>query len=236
MRGRDLLDGLALRVLRGALVAVCAAGPLGAQEASTAAQATSAASQATGETTPFLPVLVFDQARVLENSIFGADLQRRVATARDALIAENDSVQTALQDEELALTEARKTLAVEEFRAKAEAFDAKVVRIRAEQDAKSQAIQTLYEDGVAAFDLELRPVLAAIARDFGALVMLERGQVFLLSDSVDVSAQAVEMLNARARAQGLSAPDGAPDSGPANGTEGASDLLDAPIVPDPSAN
>ncbi len=56
---------------------------------------------------------------------------RELANERLRLAEETQELERALEAEELALTEARKTLPPAEFRAKADAFDEKVVALRA---------------------------------------------------------------------------------------------------------
>ncbi len=77
---------------------------------------------------------------VLPESDFGKAALERERKATSALEAENKRIEAELVAEEQSLTELRKTLSAAEFSAKADAFDAKVERIRSEQDAKAQVL------------------------------------------------------------------------------------------------
>lgn len=138
-----------------------------------------------------VPILVVDQERLFSRSAFGqASLAREQAAAR-ALEAENNRIQAELVAEEQQLTLLRKTLAPEEFTLRAEEFDRKVEKIRAEQDAKARAFsRKREEDGKAFFDAIL-PVLADIMADQGALVILNKSDVIVSLNVIDVTDEAV---------------------------------------------
>ncbi|ATG46767.1 outer membrane chaperone Skp [Celeribacter ethanolicus] len=142
------------------------------------------------------PVLVFDRDRVIASSAAGAALEARGEAARNALLEENKRIYDELEAEEQALADIRDSLSEAEFRARAQAFDEKVVAIRAEQDQKAQAIQTQYDDGLAGLEEEMNKALTGLARDFGAVLVFERGQVYLMSGAIDVSGLLIERLDA----------------------------------------
>lgn len=172
MRGRGGLVALAT-----ALALVGPAGPGRAQEAARS------------------PILVVDTDNVLANSTYGAGVEDRFNAAAETLVAENDRIEQQLIAEERALTEERATLPADLFRQRAEAFDQKVTRIRAEQDAKARDVQAIRDTGRDELIRKMTQVLAQIARERGAVIVLERGQVFLSADSIDVTAEVVGRLN-----------------------------------------
>ncbi|SFI76302.1 OmpH family outer membrane protein [Celeribacter neptunius] len=143
------------------------------------------------------PVLVFDRARVLSQSQAGQDLEARAEAERSALLAENDKIYADLEAEEQAIADMRDSLSDEDFKARAQAFDAKVTEVRAEQDAKGKELQTFYDTRLAQLEQDMNGVLTGIARDYGAVLMFERGQVYLMSGAIDVSAIAIDRLDAR---------------------------------------
>ena len=110
---RSALAGLCL-----AVVAMLGSGQVAAQE------------------TP-APLLTLDQDRFFLESEFGKAAVERERVATAALEQENKRIEAELVTEEQALTDLRKTLSATDFKARADAFDQKVERIRAEQDAKS---------------------------------------------------------------------------------------------------
>ncbi|OUS21912.1 hypothetical protein A9Q95_02320 [Rhodobacterales bacterium 59_46_T64] len=141
-------------------------------------------------------VAVIDLDRLFLESAFGGRVARDFETRRAALMAENRSIEAALVEEERKLTEDRAGLAPADFRALADQFDEKVQRIRREQDVK---VAALGQDNEAAQRLFLRaadPVLTDLMQEIGAGVLIERRYVLKLLDRVDVTALAIERVDA----------------------------------------
>lgn len=148
------------------------------------------------------PILVIDQERLFSDSRLGERISSEIEAATETLAAENRRIEAELVAEELSLTERRGGLPPEEFRALADAFDAKVQRLRAEQDEKERALQARGEAERQAFLNSILPVLGAIARERGAVAILDRRAVFLSAERIDVTDEAISRLNAAIDQQG----------------------------------
>ncbi len=144
---------------------------------------------------PATPILTLDQDRLFLESDFGRTVIERERLASQALEQENRRIEAELVAEEQALTEARSTLSAEEFAARAEAFDAKVVRIRTEQDAKASRLTDGREADRKAFLEVAVPVLGEILGDTGATAILDKGLVILSLSAVDVTDEAIARVN-----------------------------------------
>jgi Skp family chaperone for outer membrane proteins len=142
------------------------------------------------------PVLTIDAERVLAESAFGRALSAEVDAAARALAEENRRIEADLLAEEKDLTERRAMMSPDEFRPMADAFDEKVQRLRAEQDEKERALTDLREEGRQRFLREAVPVLSAILREQGALVLLDRRDVFLSADAIDITGIAIARIDA----------------------------------------
>lgn len=140
-------------------------------------------------------VLVIDQERLLRESQLGASVLAKIEADAVALATENRQIEAELLAEEQALTEQRASLTPEAFSELADAFDEKVQRLRSEQDTKSRALAQAREQAPQAFFGEIGGVLSAIARERGAAVMLERRQVLLSVDTIDVTDEAIARIN-----------------------------------------
>lgn len=143
------------------------------------------------------PVLVIRQDQLFGNSAFGRASQARLDAASAALIAENRRIEGELEAEERALTDRRASLPTAEFRALADAFNEKVERIRAEQDAKSRELARNRDEDRKRFIEFALPVLAELLRDRGAAVIIDQQAVFLSIDTVDITDEAVARIDAR---------------------------------------
>lgn len=160
------------------------------------------------------PVLTLDQERLFAQSRAAGQISDEIERRSAELAAENRRIEAELSAEELDLTERRETLPPDEFRALADAFDAKVERLRTEQDAKERDLQRLREEERQNFLRRITPILTQLARERGALVILERRTVILSADTIDVTDAAIERIDeALLEAPlGLDTPDAAPDA------------------------
>lgn len=161
------------------------------------------------------PIIVIDQNALFEQSAFGRAAKVRLEEASRALAAENREIEAALEVEERTLTEQRATLPADQFRKMAEAFNVKVEGIRKAQDAKSRSIARARDEDRQRFLAETRPVLAQILRDSGGVVLLDRSQVVLSLERIDITAEAVRRMDAVIGTGNLSpAPPGPPPPEP----------------------
>ena len=143
------------------------------------------------------PFLTIDQDRLFTSSAFGKRVAAQLEERSRGLAAENRTIEAGLVTEEQALTAARPTLPVEEFRARADAFDAKVQKIRAEQDAKARDLTAFREAEQQRFVAELGAVLADIAKARGALAVMDRRTMLVSADSIDITQDAVAGMDER---------------------------------------
>jgi Skp family chaperone for outer membrane proteins len=145
---------------------------------------------------PLSGVLVLDFDRLFAQSAYGQRLTAEIEAEGAAIAAENRRIEAELTEEERALTEARDTMAPEEFRALAEAFDEKVQRLRREQDAKARTLGNRGEEARRAFVVLAEPLLQRLMEEAGAQVILERRTVFAARDAVDITDRAIAAINA----------------------------------------
>lgn len=143
-----------------------------------------------------LPVVTLDQQALFAGSAFGRRALADLEAARADLIAESDRLAEELAADELALTKARPGLAAEDFRARAEAFDARAEEVRARQDAKDKALlRALTQEQQRFYALATGP-LADLAREIGAVAILSPQAVLLTVGPIDITALAIERLDA----------------------------------------
>lgn len=154
------------------------------------------------------PVLTVDIERLFAATAAGSRVSEELEAAARALAEENRRIEAELEAEERELTERRAELTPEEFRDLADAFDAKVQRLRAEQDEKAREVEALQAEGRQRFLQEMVPILSDILRERGALVLLDRRDVFLAADAIDITDEAIRRVNAT-REDGADAADDA---------------------------
>lgn len=142
-------------------------------------------------------VLVIDFERAFRESLFGQRAATEIEKTRQQIAAENNKFTEELDAEEAELTRLRDTIPLEQFRARADAFDEKVQTIRREQDAKARNFARLTETANARF-LELaRPILIEILGRHNATLLDDRRNYFIVLDQADVTDEAIAEINAR---------------------------------------
>lgn len=129
-------------------------------------------------------------------SDFGQRITREIEAESAEIAAENRRIEAELTAEERELTELRDSLTPTEFRARAEAFDEKVQRLRREQDEKVRVVGTRNEEARRALLTAAQPVLLQLMEESGAVAVLDRRVVLLSVDSVDITEQAILRVNA----------------------------------------
>ena len=131
----------------------------------------------------------------MESAFGRAVLARETATA-SALATENADIEAKLVAQELDLTERRATLSAEEFTALAEAFDAEVVRIRAEQDAKLLDLTRGRESDRQEFFRVAVPVLGDLLAERKAVALIDKSALILALSAIDVTDAAIAKVDA----------------------------------------
>ncbi len=149
----------------------------------------------TGQQNPQTPVLVIESERLFLETEFGQASLRAIDDQARRLASESREIDAQLIEEERALTEARPTLTPEEFRARADAFDEKVLRLRRERDEASTQLGRARDEAEQILRNAALPVLAQIVLERGAVAVFERRDVFIVDDSIDITDEAVARIN-----------------------------------------
>ena len=151
--------------------------------------------QAPAQDTSLFPVLTIDQDRLFSETRLGAEKLEQLEQDAQALAAENKKIEAELIEEERLLTDQRAGLSAEEFRQLADAFDLRVQKLRAEQDEKARLLTRTRDEARAAFFNEVAVIISDIVREKGALVVIDRRDVFLSADRIDITDEAIQRVN-----------------------------------------
>ena len=145
---------------------------------------------------PLSGVLTLRTEVFFNESAFGRRVTQEVDAEGAVSTAENRRIEGELRDEEQQLTERRQTMAPEDFRRLADAFDQKVQEIRRVQDAKLEEINKMREDARREFLTVSLPILQEIMREAGAGAILEKSSVFLSAEAADITELAIQRIDA----------------------------------------
>ena len=192
MRGGSALLAAALLLVSAAAVLAQAdapPAPSAQPPATVAAPASTAAEDAA--------ILTVDQEALWRGSAWGKRAQVDLEAEGAAIATENDRIAAVLEAEDASLTELRKTLAPEEFRARADAFDERVQQVRRDRDAAAVALRAKVGEERTAFLNASLPIFSALMAERGAVVVLERDSVFLSADAIDITAELIARVDAQ---------------------------------------
>ncbi len=140
-------------------------------------------------------ILIVSQDELFSNSALGKDILQLEQDERDKLIEEGRQIGAAFEAEEKQLTALRDTMAPEEFRILADAFDAKVVAARAAQETNDTNLIANIEARRRAFYGVIAPILAQVMQRYNATVILDRRSALLFDRNLDITREAIESLD-----------------------------------------
>ncbi len=144
------------------------------------------------------PVVVIDMNRVLRETQYGQRLEQDMADAFGLLEIENRAVEDELAQKEREIRDQRSVVPAEDFRKLAAEFDNQVGRIREERIARNREIVEMRNSEQDALVRAAAPVIAEIAAQFGAAIVLDRRNVFLtMTDAIDITDLAISAMDTK---------------------------------------
>ncbi|GGA24184.1 OmpH family outer membrane protein [Neptunicoccus cionae] len=150
-----------------------------------------------------LPVVSINREALIQRSDLGRQLSEMLAERQSALVAENEELAARLEQEELDLTELRKSMSAEEFTPMAEAFDAKVKKTRREQDQKSVDLAKTLESMRFRFFRQAENIIVQLMQERGVMFVLDESAVWM-SQGGDVTNTVIKRMNSAYAAGELS--------------------------------
>lgn len=142
------------------------------------------------------PVLTINEAALYAGSAWGRRVQAELERLSRDLAAENDRIYNELAAQEDELTGLRATLPADEFRERADAFDAHAQAVRAERQAVVRNLNDMADAERQNFFAVSVPVFADVMGERGAMVILDQRMVFISADAVDVTQTLIARIDA----------------------------------------
>ncbi len=140
-------------------------------------------------------VIILDTDRLFFETQFGRRLMQRYEAAQAKLNADNTKTANALEAEERELTAKRNTMTSEAFRALADAFDEKVQKIRNDRERLGRDLERQREVAPINFMNQIKPILADVMGESGAVVILDARTVLLGIEGIDVTDNAIKAID-----------------------------------------
>lgn len=141
-------------------------------------------------------ILVVDMQRVQRDSAAAISVREQsdaLRTELEQIIADRAE---AISTEEADLAERRGDLTEEEFRERVLAFEERVFANRDFAQRESGKLQTLMAQAGNTLRRRIAPILAEVMRERGAQLMLDTSQVVLSADTLDVTEEVLQRLDA----------------------------------------
>ena len=140
-------------------------------------------------------VYTIDMSKLLKQTQIGKKIVAENNIARQKLQNENEELEENLLFEEKELSEMRKTLALDEFRLKAQEFDKKVTIIRTEQGQKEQDLIVENRKNENDFFKKIYPLLYRLLSERGGFILIDQRNLVLWDSSVDLTNDAVNLID-----------------------------------------
>lgn len=147
------------------------------------------------------PFLILDQDRLFNESRLGRSIIEKNEAETEALRREGRQLDRQFEAEERALADRRDDFSPERFRELADAFDAKVVRTRREQEEKATDLAARIESRRRDFFRRAAPVLLRILEETGAAAIVDQRDVLIAKQDLNITEEAITRLDAEFRAQ-----------------------------------
>jgi Skp family chaperone for outer membrane proteins len=147
------------------------------------------------QTLPDSPFLFINQERLLTGSAAGQALLADEERERDALRTEARALDSAFETEERQLTEKRPAMAPEDFRALADAFDARVVQARREQDARAATLAQEFDQRRRQFYARVAPLLVGLMDRAGARAVFDENSALLTDQTLNITDEVIAAID-----------------------------------------
>lgn len=144
------------------------------------------------------PFLYINQEQILTESETGQALLAEEERQRNALRAEARALDQSFEAEERELTERRPTLPPDEFRKLSDAFDARVVQARRDQDARAEALAQEFDQRRRQFYARVAPILVMLMDRYRAPAIFDESSVLLADQSLNITAEVIAEIDASA--------------------------------------
>ncbi|RME16012.1 MAG: OmpH family outer membrane protein [Alphaproteobacteria bacterium] len=141
------------------------------------------------------PIVTLDRDALFSRTLFGQRINAELKAASEAMAAETRRIEAELTAEEDDLTARRASMDPEEFRKLANAFDEKVQALREERAKAESDLAAQVEAAKTQFFEKVTPVLGALLRERGAVIVLDRRAILLSLADVDVTDEAVARID-----------------------------------------
>lgn len=144
-------------------------------------------------------IVVVDIQQLETMSVAGKALRKKIDAKRQSLLAEVKKEESSLKAKQQEIAKARSSLSAEEFKAKAQAFEAKFRDAQAKITKKRQSFEKSAVEAHGKLRKEVVSVVGDISTEKKYKLVVSRQSVVIVEKSIDITAQAMDKLNAKVK-------------------------------------
>jgi len=163
-----------------------------------------AAAQGAGEVP--LVVAVLDIQKVMRESTAARAIQAELEEQRETYQAELAQQERKLRAADQDLAADRPTLSQEAFAERREDLEEQATQLRRDVQTRKEQLEAMYNEGMTQIRQALIEVVAEVARERGATLVLSKSQVVMASSAFDITEEVMQKLNAKLPEVSLAAP------------------------------
>lgn len=141
-------------------------------------------------------IMVVDAQRIIRESDAVKLMQRTIDQRRQVLQQELVKQQEELRAEEQSLIQRRDSLSDEAFAQERRSFQQKIAELQRQVQNQRSTLDRLYASGFSAVQEALEQVVASIARERGAAIVVTKSSVIYNQPQLDATEETLERLNA----------------------------------------
>ncbi len=140
---------------------------------------------------------VVDIQKVLAESKAGQSIQAQVDGRRIKFKAEFSKIEKELRESQKTLIEKQATLSKEEFATQSQAFEQKRVETIGLVQKRKAALDSAFTKALKKLEKEIMTIIGDISEEKKYDLVISKGNVFISNESLDISAEVTEKLNAK---------------------------------------
>ncbi|MGD9741613.1 MAG: OmpH family outer membrane protein [Dongiaceae bacterium] len=144
-----------------------------------------------------LVVAVLDVNLILRESSAAKAVRAQIDKQRDTYQAALVTQENKLRDADQKLSQDRASLSQEEFLKRRDELGKQIEQLRVDSDKRKQALEKAFNSGMQQVTQSLGQVLSEIAKQRGLTLVLNKAMVPLSANDLDITQEALKMLNAR---------------------------------------
>ena len=140
-------------------------------------------------------VMVVDVSGVIRDSAAAIGIRKQMESIRASYQSKISAQEKALINEEKALGQQRSILAPEVFQKKAAEFRRRVEETQKKVQGQRRELDQIYKKAMTEVRNRLIKIIAEMAKEAQARVVLDKRQVLMVENNLDFSAEALSRLN-----------------------------------------